>query len=99
MEVTNTPVVIANGAKYELSVQDEAGNAITGYLKKPSRNVIARAMSLLAQNKILEAGEFVLENCFAGGDQRLLEDEDLKTAAAMQAIQSVQVLDGELKKL
>jgi len=94
-----TAVVVASGARYELTVQDDNGTTLTGYLKKPTRNIVARAMSLLAQNKVLEAGEFVLENCFAGGDEQLLQDEDLKVAAAMQSIQAVQVLDGELKKL
>ena len=78
---------------------DETGETVAvAYLKRPSRPTVARAVSLLSQSKVLEAGEFLLENCFVGGDQRILSDEWLKMSAAMKAVEIVKLLDGELKK-
>ncbi|GGF22249.1 hypothetical protein [Hymenobacter cavernae] len=82
-----------------LTLKDKAGNVkATAYLKQANRPVVARGMSLLAQNKPLEAGEFILENCFVGGDKEVLENELLKMSASMQAVALVELLDGELKK-
>jgi len=78
---------------------DETGNTVAvAYLKRPNRPTVARAVSLLSQSKVLEAGEFLLENCFVGGDQHVLSDEWLKMSAAMKAVEIVKLLDGELKK-
>lgn len=96
-QTTPTPA----GAFYELSVIAEDGSTITGYLGKPQRPHIARSMSQIAQNQVYEAGEYLLENLFIadGSDPRILSDEDVKMAAAMQAIQAVKTLDGSLKKV
>jgi hypothetical protein len=78
---------------------DETGETVAvAFLKRPNRPTVARAVSLLSQSKVLEAGEFLLENCFVGGDQRVLSDEWLKMSAAMKAVEIVKLLDGELKK-
>jgi hypothetical protein len=78
---------------------DDTGETVAvAYLKRPVRATVARAVSLLSQSKVLEAGEFLLENCFVGGDQRILSDEWLKMSAAMKAVEIVKLLDGELKK-
>ncbi len=87
--------------RFELTIKVADGDTAVGFLQKPSRVVIARAMSLIAQNKPFEAGEFVLENCLldAESDARLRDDDDVRMSATMQALQAIQLLDGELKKL
>ena len=81
-----------------LTDEDTGEVVATAYLKRPGRPIVARAVSLLSQSKVLEAGEHLLENCFVGGDQRVLQDEWLKMSAAMKAVEIVKLLDGELKK-
>ncbi|GAA4349803.1 hypothetical protein GCM10023185_06830 [Hymenobacter saemangeumensis] len=88
-----------HGEIQTLILRNKAGDVVaTCYLKQPNRVVVARAMSLLAQHKPLEAGEFILENCHVGGSQEVLSDERLKMSASMQAVQLVELLDGELVK-
>jgi len=82
-----------------LTLKDKGGNTVaTCLLKEPGRVVVARAMSLIAQTKPLEAGEFILENCHVGGDESVLTDAKLKMSASMQCVQLVELLDGELVK-
>ena len=88
-----------HGEIQTLTLKNKAGAVVaTCYLKEPNRPVVARAMSLIAQTKPLEAGEFILENCHVGGDQSVLTDEKLKMSAAMQVVALVELLDGELIK-
>ncbi len=88
-----------HGEVQTLTLKNKAGDVVaTCHLKQPNRPTVARAMSLIAQTKPLEAGEFILENCFIGGDPEVLSNERLKMSAAMQAIQLVELLDGELVK-
>lgn len=100
MEVVSLDQLKAeHGDVQTLTLKNKAGEVVaTCYLKQPSRAVVARSLSLLAQTKPLEAGEFILENCHVGGSELVLTDERLKMSAAMQAIQLVELLDGELLK-
>lgn len=99
MEVKIDELKKQHGDIQTLELKDKQGKIVaTAYLKEPGRNVVARALSLIAQTKPLEAGEFILENCFVGGDNTILENEKLKMSAAMQAVALVELLDGELKK-
>ncbi|MCC3159520.1 hypothetical protein LJ737_19920 [Hymenobacter sp. 15J16-1T3B] len=99
--MADTPATKPDNAHYELTVTTEGGETVTGYLSKPQRAHVARSMSLIGQSQIYEAGEFLLENLLIadGSDPRILADEDVKMAAAMQAVQAVKVLDGSLKKV
>lgn len=99
MEVTLDQLQAEHGDVQTLTLKNKAGEVIaTCYVKQPGRPIVARALSLLSQNKPLEAGEFILENCHVGGSQEVLTDERLKMSASMQAIQLVELLDGELAK-
>lgn len=81
---------------YILKVKVNESDEAVGYLRKPSRDHKAVALSLYAQNKILEAGEFVRDNCWLGGDDRLKTKEDIADSAAIQASGIVNFLEGEL---
>ena len=91
-----------HGKIHKLTVlvkKDDEGNVVdeaVGYLKKPSRNHKATAMSMYAQNKILECGEFLRNNCWLGGDERLKSSGDIADTAAIQANGIIEFLDGEL---
>ncbi len=79
-----------------LRITVEGDDVAVGYLKKPSRNHKATALSMYSQNKILEAGEFLKTNCWLGGDERLLNSEDVADSASIQAAGIVKFHDGEL---
>ena len=88
----------AHGAVYQVTVNVAEGETAVCYLKKAGRNVVAYALTQLASNRLLEAGEFILDNCFIGGDERFKTDEDIRIAGAQQAAGVVQVMQGELVK-
>lgn len=91
-----------HGKVHKLSVvvkKDEDGKILDeaiGYLRKPTRNHKATAMSLYSQNKILECGEFLRNNCWLGGDERLKDKGDIADTAAIQANGIIQFMEGEL---
>lgn len=100
MEVNLEQLKAEHGdVKTLILTDDETGATVaTAYLKRAGRPIVARALSLISQSKILEAGEYILENCFVGGDESVLTDEYVKMSAAMKAVELVKLLDGELKK-
>ncbi len=67
-----------------------------GFLKPPKRHIKATALSMYSQHKILECGEFLRDNCWLGGDERLKTDEDIADSAAIQCSNIVKFLDGEV---
>jgi hypothetical protein len=79
-----------------LNVVVAPGDVAIGYLRPPSRNHKATALSMYSQNKILECGEFLRDNCWLGGDTRLQTDENIADTAAIQASGIVKFLSGEL---
>lgn len=70
-----------------------------GYLKKPSRDHKAIAVSMYAQHQLMETGEFLLDNCWLGGDDRLLNDEDARQSASIQARNIVNFLEGGSQRM
>jgi hypothetical protein len=81
---------------HKLTVKDKDGNPIVGYLKPPGREIKATALSMYSQNKILECGEFIRDNCWLGGDERLKMSGDIADTAAIQASGIVKFLEAEL---
>ena len=81
---------------HKLTVKDKDGNPIVGYLKPPGRQIKATALSMYSQNKILECGEFIRDNCWLGGDERLKMSGDIADTAAIQASGIIKFLEAEL---
>lgn len=81
---------------HKLTVKDKDGNPIVGYLRPPGREVKATALSMYSQNKILECGEFIRDNCWLGGDERLKMSGDIADTAAIQASGIIKFLEAEL---
>lgn len=81
---------------HKLTVKDKDGNPIVGYLKPPGREIKATALSMYSQNKILECGEFIRDNCWLGGDERLKMSGDIADTAAIQASGIIKFLEAEL---
>lgn len=84
------------GTVHKITVKVSETDTATGYLRKPNRNHKATALSMYAKDKILECGEFLRNNCWLGGDERLLNEDDIADTAAIQASGIVKFLDGEL---
>lgn len=85
-----------HGKVYKITVKVDENDQAVGYLKKPNRNHKATALSMYNQNKILECGEFLRDNCWLGGDERLKIKDEIADSAAVQASGIVKFLDSEL---
>jgi hypothetical protein len=54
---------------------------LTGYFKKPDRNVLSIVVNLAQDKKIYEAREFLLINTFIGGDKTITTNMDASVPA------------------
>jgi hypothetical protein len=79
---------------HKITVELPKGEKAIGYLRSPNRDHKAIALSLYQQNKPLETGEFLLQNCWLGGDERLKDAEEIADSAAIQANTIVNFLKG-----
>jgi hypothetical protein len=79
---------------HKITVELPKGEKAIGYLRSPNRDHKAIALSLYQQNKPLETGEFLLQNCWLGGDDRLKDAEEISDSAAIQANTIVNFLKG-----
>jgi hypothetical protein len=85
----------------ELSEAD--GKVSVGYVKKPNRIVLANAMSMVMDKQQIGAGEYLLDNCWLGGDMRMrsLEyaDTDIRVAAAWAMYEQTPLLVATVKNV
>ncbi|MBI1228217.1 MAG: hypothetical protein GC192_23490 [Bacteroidetes bacterium] len=88
-----------HGDIVRICVNVKEGEQSVGYLKSPGRDVSARAMSMFTQQKVLETGEFIIQNCWLGGDERIKNDEKISMAAAVEANRLIEFLEATLEKL
>jgi hypothetical protein len=83
---------------------DAPGETVRCFIHNPDRNVIAYALTKVMNKQPLEAGEWILNNCFLGGDPRCnpgseQADDSLVIAAAMEAAGTIELLSANSKKL
>lgn len=88
-----------HGTIHQIDVEVSKDDVATCFIRKPNRNEMAYIISLQNQSKILESKEFLLNNCWLGGDDRCKTSEDIAMAAAIQAGTTVEFLAAEVKKL
>ena len=69
----------------------------TGYIKQPDNKVLNYAMQKLPNMQ--EAGKVIIKNCWLGGDERLLKDDNFLNSAALQVIELIQIRQGKLKEV
>ena len=69
------------------------------YLKPVGRDVAAKAMSMYAEKQIIPTGEFIINNCWIQGDDRIKTNDKIAMAAAVQANQLVEFLESSVEKL
>ena len=69
--------------------------SLTGYFKKPDRNIMANCINLASDKKQYEAREFLLNNTFIGGDKTITSNFDAAVSAAMKLWNSVNFLTAE----
>lgn len=92
------------GAAYVIEVENGENNPpLKAYLKKINRStmeiVLGLTMAVNGSPQYIRAGEIILKNCWVGGDDEILKNEDFLISAAMQAYRLVEVKNAELKKL
>ena len=102
-----TPEALADlkkthGDLFILEVKVSADDTAVAYLKPTDRNVLAFALQRVAKDQMLEPGEFILANCFVGGDPRLSlptgrAETPVQLAGALAAVSLVKTLEATVK--
>ena len=69
------------GRVYIITVKLEDGDSLTGYFKKPIRDIMANCINLASDKKLWEAKEFLMLNTFIGGDSAIKKDYDAAFSA------------------
>lgn len=69
----------------------------TCYVHKPTRQILSAAFT--QQNDPIKMGEFLLNNCWLGGDEEIREDDAMFLAAVGKLNTLVEVKEAEIKKL
>ena len=82
-----------HGDIYKLTIEDHEC-----FLKKPSRKSIGYA-SVGSKNNPIKFNEIMLKECWLGGDEQIMTNDDLFLAAGVQLAELVQVKEAELVKL
>lgn len=82
----------------KITVEVSNDDTAVGYLKPPKRDHKAIALTMFNSGKILETGEFLIQNCWLGGDVRLKDNPAISEAAAVQANGVVNFLKGSLEE-
>ena len=82
-----------HGDIYMISVEDKAA-----YFRSPDRNTMSYMMSQ-GQSNPMSAIEILAKNCFVGGDQVLLEDNQYFFAVVQQLDKLMRAKEASLKKL
>ncbi len=82
-----------HGKVWELTVGDKIA-----YVRSPSRKEIS-ASGTIAQSDPLQSNEFLLNACWLGGDNDILEDDSYFLGAVAQLEEIVDIKKGSIKKL
>jgi hypothetical protein len=71
---------------------------LTGYFKKPGRDIMANCVNLSQEGKVFEAREFLALNTFIGGDKTILSNEDAAIITQTKLWSSLNFLKAEVVK-
>jgi hypothetical protein len=94
---------LEDGDITEIEVEAGENEIACCYLKPANRDQLSVILSRYDQSMSLEAGEFALENCWLGGDERLrkpigLKQERMAVRASQLAYAVVSLPAGNVKK-
>jgi len=81
-----------------VKVTVSATKELTGYFKKPTRDIMAYCINAANNEKVYEAREFLVTNTFIGGDKEITTDYDASLAAQISLWRSINFLKAEVTK-
>lgn len=77
---------------------DSEKDVIGGYFKKPDLPILAMAMKDFESDPIM-SGKKMFDNCWLGGDERMLTNDECKVAAIGQLSKTFKVRTARIKNL
>jgi hypothetical protein len=86
------------GEVHIITVKINENESVTGYFKKPGRDIMANCINLVHDKKTYEAREFLLNNTFIGGDKVITTNFDCAIAAQTKLWTNVNFLTAEASK-
>jgi len=65
------------------------------FIKEPDRFTIGKAMVFFTKEKLVEAGEVILRECFVGGSDKFLTEDKLILSGALKCVEIIEVYESE----
>jgi len=81
-----------------ITVKVSDSESITGYFKKPDRNVMANVVNMANNGNMFGAREFLLNNTYIGGNKRITTDFDASIVAQTKLYAGLNFLTAEAVK-
>jgi hypothetical protein len=82
---------------FEISVPDDENKIVTAYFRKPTRQILSRALSMQERDP-LNAKEIVLRNCYLEGDLSIMDDDEMFISACTVVDEIMTYRKATLKK-
>jgi len=86
------------GEVHIVTVQLTDDKTITGYFKKPGRDILANCVNMSTEGKTFEAREFLANNTFIGGDSEIQTNFDAAVITQTKLWASLNFLKAEVRK-
>ena len=97
--ITNvTEAHISQWKKKYVNVYEIEAEGSVGYVKEPSREVMAYATSVAAKNPV-KFNEIILDGIWLGGDETLKTEDSKFFGVSTVIVELIKISEGKIKKL
>lgn len=87
------------GAVYSYEVENDKGEIVTAFFKRPERRIVSAAQAELVRGNVMKYNETILKNSLLEGAGEILSDDSLFYGLSQKVDEIVGARVGELKKL
>ena len=87
------------GKVHKIEVKVSESEKVTGYLREPSRDQYGTCAQIAQKKTALAGGEFILNNCWLGGDDRIKSDDKVYISAAISAMELFDFLPSSISEV
>lgn len=84
--------------KVHVITVEKGDEKIVGYVKEPGRNEYGTAAQIMQKENPLSVGQYLLNNCKLGGDERIWTEDKVYMSAAIAATELIEVFPATISE-
>jgi len=84
---------------HKIEVEISESEKLTCYLREPSRDQYGTCAMIAQKKTALAGGEYILNDCWLGGDERIKTEDKVYISAALSAMELFDFLPSSISKL